>query len=105
MSIDEFIARFIQHIPYKEFRMIRYYGFLSYGKRGELLEKVYSRVGYEVESRPPITFAMMFKRFPGERPLNCILCGARLLLCGLKAGLKLWELLKMHKPLALMGRI
>lgn len=105
MSLDTFIEKFIQHIPDKHFRMIRYYGFLSHAKRGELLEKVHTLVGHEVENRPKITFAMMFKRFTGERPLNCLLCGARLLLCGLKEGLKLKKLLGYHKSLALMGGV
>ncbi|WP_174249806.1 transposase, partial [Candidatus Sodalis sp. SoCistrobi] len=105
MSLDTFIEKFIQHIPDKHFRMIRYYGFLSHAKRGELLEKVHTLVGHEVENRPKITFAMMFKRFTGERPLNCVLCGARLLLCGLKEGLRLKKLLGYHKSLALMGGV
>ncbi|RLR18069.1 hypothetical protein D8L93_04070, partial [Sodalis-like symbiont of Bactericera trigonica] len=32
MSLDTFIEKFIQHIPDKHFRMIRYYGFLSHAK-------------------------------------------------------------------------
>jgi hypothetical protein len=83
MSNEEFIAFFIEHIPDKGSRMIRYYGFLSYSKRPFLLEKVYALVGHEVKAPPAITYAMMLKRFTGELPLNCILCGARLMCTGI----------------------
>ena len=43
--MDEFIERFIQHIPEKGFRMIRYYGFLSNAVRGKLLPKIYKILG------------------------------------------------------------
>jgi len=42
MSVEQFIASFIQHIPDIGFRMIRYYGFLSNRLRGKLLPDVYN---------------------------------------------------------------
>lgn len=41
LSIEEFIRRFIQHIPDEGFRMIRYYGFLAHRVRSKLLPIVY----------------------------------------------------------------
>ncbi|QIX57455.1 transposase [Piscirickettsia salmonis] len=38
-SIDDFIDRLTQHIPDKFFKMIRYYGFLSYRTRTIILPK------------------------------------------------------------------
>ncbi|WP_155081296.1 transposase [Piscirickettsia salmonis] len=40
-SIDDFIDRLTQHIPDKFFKMIRYYGFLSYRTRTIILPKIY----------------------------------------------------------------
>lgn len=100
ISLDTFIEKLIQHIPDRHFRMIRYYGFLSHAKRSELLKEVHTLVGHEVENRAKITFAMMFKRFTGEIPLNCVLCNARLLLCVLKEKLRLKKLFGYDKSLA-----
>lgn len=41
LSQEEMIGRYISHIPAKHFKMVRYYGFLSNRKRGELLPKGY----------------------------------------------------------------
>ena len=41
LTQEEMIGRYISHIPAKHFKMVRYYGFLSNRKRGELLPKVY----------------------------------------------------------------
>lgn len=41
LTQEEMIGRYISHVPAKHFKMVRYYGFLSGRKRGELLPKVY----------------------------------------------------------------
>ena len=41
MPVMNFIARLIRHIPDRNFKMIRYYGFLSNRTRGEKLPLVY----------------------------------------------------------------
>ena len=54
-STDEFIQRFIQHIPDKGFRMIRYYGILANRVRGKLLPIVYDLIDQIVK---PVTFIL-----------------------------------------------
>ena len=44
MSVFEFIASIIRHIPDRNFRMIRYYGFLSNRTRGKMLPLVYKAI-------------------------------------------------------------
>jgi len=41
LTAEQFIGRFVQHIPDIGFRMIRYYGFLAHRVRGKLLPIVY----------------------------------------------------------------
>jgi hypothetical protein len=44
MSVFKFIASIIRHIPDRNFRMIRYYGFLSNRTRGTMLPLVYKAI-------------------------------------------------------------
>ena len=44
MSVFKFIASIIIHIPERNFRMIRYYGFLSNRTRGKMLPLVYKAI-------------------------------------------------------------
>jgi hypothetical protein len=44
MSVFKFIACLIMHIPDRNFRMIRYYGFLSNRTRGKMLPLVYKAI-------------------------------------------------------------
>ena len=44
MPVMNFIARLIRHIPDRNFKMIRYYGFLSNRTRGEKLPLVYKAI-------------------------------------------------------------
>ena len=44
MHVLNFIARLIRHIPDHNFKMIRYYGFLSNRTRGEKLPLVYKAI-------------------------------------------------------------
>lgn len=46
------IERYIRHIPAKHFKMVRYYGFLSSRKRGELLPMVYGALQMEERKIP-----------------------------------------------------
>jgi hypothetical protein len=44
MSVFKFISSIIMHIPDRNFRMIRYYGFLSNRTRGKMLPLVYKAI-------------------------------------------------------------
>jgi len=106
LTAEQFIARFIQHIPDKGFRMIRYYGFLANRVRGKLLPKVYVLLGQEPQQ--PKTFpcyAELIQKNFGFNPLACILCGNQLILSGIYFGKPTCELLKFHRELALMKKI
>lgn len=107
LSAEQFIARFIQHIPDKHFHMIRYYGFLSHKKRGEFLPIVYSLLGQEshTETVTTSTYADLIQRNFGFNPLMCILCRSPLVLTHIHFGKtamnELWE---HHADLALLKK-
>lgn len=81
MTVFTFIAKIIMHIPDTNFRMIRYYGFLSNRTRGKLLPIVYSAI----EQTPPkITAtlgwrAMIMVNFNVD-PLACPQCNIEMTL-------------------------
>lgn len=105
LSVEQFIARFVQHIPDLNFRMIRYYGFLANRVRGKLLPIVYQHIGQnknEKTSLPP-TYAELIQKNFGFNPLSCIVCGQPLVLSGIHFGkTKISELLQNHRELALL---
>ncbi|WP_240726352.1 MULTISPECIES: transposase [unclassified Escherichia] len=72
LTQEEMIGRYISHIPEKHFKMVRYYGFLSSRKRGELLPKVYEALQMEAQ--------------------KCLLCGNRLRFSSAQAGRHATEL-------------
>ena len=53
LSQEDMLLRYISHIPSRHFKMVRYYGFLSNRKRGELLSKVYAALEMEVKTNLP----------------------------------------------------
>ncbi|WP_196214174.1 transposase [Piscirickettsia salmonis] len=57
----EFIERLIRHIPTKSFKMIRYYGFLSFRTRGKLLPTIYKLLDQTVEPVKKITYASLLR--------------------------------------------
>ncbi len=64
LSQEDMIGRYISHIPAKHFKMVRYYGFLSNRKRGELLPKVYDALAMEARKKPEQPgFAALMKEF------------------------------------------
>ncbi|MCA9507049.1 MAG: transposase, partial [Myxococcales bacterium] len=82
-SVDEFIRRFIQHIPDIGFRMIRYYGVLANRVRSRLLPLVHQLLGQQKfyrKSIRQINFDSLMKARFGVDPFKCILCGGKLLL-------------------------
>lgn len=86
-------GRYISHIPAKHFKMVRYYGFLSNRKRGELLPKVYEALQMEARKKPEQPgFAALMKGFLRTDPYKCILCGNRLRFTSAQAGRHATEL-------------
>ncbi|MED9359005.1 transposase, partial [Escherichia marmotae] len=92
--------RYISHIPEKNFKMVRYYGFLSNRKRGELLPKVGEALGMKKRKKPAQPgFAALMKGFLRTDPYKCILCGNRLRFSSARAGRDSTELMaeRWHK--------
>ena len=79
MPVMNFIARLIRHIPDRNFKMIRYYGFLSNRTRGEKLPLVYKAIKQVV---PKIvrtfTWRMMLILKFNKDPLACPNCNIQL---------------------------
>ncbi|EHT97856.1 transposase [Pantoea stewartii subsp. stewartii DC283] len=87
LTQEDMIGRYISHIPAKHFKMVRYYGFLSSRKRGELLPKVYEALEMEARKKPEQPgFAALMKEFLRTDPYKCILCGNRLRFVSAQAG-------------------
>ncbi|WP_210428218.1 transposase [Piscirickettsia salmonis] len=101
----EFIERLIRHIPTKSFKMIRYYGFLSFRTRGKLLPTIYKLLDQTVEPVKKITYASFLKGFINTDPFECILCGSKMLLTGGRPKQRLSVIMKHHKALATMQLI
>ena len=100
-SAHEFIERFIQHIPEKHFKLIRYYGVLANRVKGKLLPKVYELLNQKVKKVFKPRWAQLFNNENGIDPLQCILCKARLSLAVIWVGKSSKQLLSFHKELAL----
>lgn len=74
-STEEFIRRLIQHIPKKNFRMLRYYGFLANRVRGEKLPLVRTLLGQEPHPKTyNLKYAELMQKTLGVNPKECILC-------------------------------
>lgn len=87
LSQEEMIGRYIGHVPTRRFKMVRYYGFLSNRKRGELLPKVYEALEMQARKKPEQPgFAALMKGFLRTAPYKCILCGNRLRFTSTQAG-------------------
>jgi hypothetical protein len=104
-SAIEFIERFIQHIPEKGFRLIRYYGILANRVRGELLPIVYALLEQVVPEIFKLSWGALYNKTFGFHPLDCILCGTRLRLANIAVGLSIEQLRSQHKNLATMKPI
>lgn len=107
LSIEEFIGRFVQHIPDEGFRMIRYYGFLANRVRGQLLPIVHQLIGQQnAYNNPAPTYASLMEKSFGFNPLACILCGKQLVLSAVRFGISnVYQLLHFHRELALLKKI
>ena len=107
LSAEAFIARFVQHIPDSNFRMIRYYGFLANRVRGKLLPTVY-RLLEQNDYAPTVSpsFVELMQKNFHFNPLSCILCGQPLILKATVYGISnSQKLLSCHRELALLKKI
>jgi hypothetical protein len=103
LSTEQFIARFVQHIPDDNFRMLRYYGFLSNRTRGNLLPIVYKLLNQENLNQKSLPgFVELMQKNFGFNPLKCILCGHQLILSSIHFGKNITGLLSLHRELALL---
>jgi len=107
LTVEHFIARFIQHIPDIGFRMVRYYGFLAHRVRGTLLPSVYKLLGQiNTEPKPAPTYAQLMKINFNVEAFICILCGQQLRLSGVYFGkTSTHQLFSYHRQLALLKKI
>jgi hypothetical protein len=82
LTVLEFIARLICHIPDKNFRNIRYYGFLSNRLRGELLPIVYKLIDMKnvITTKVYLPWRTMIQAAYRYDPLRCPLCKSIMLL-------------------------
>ena len=104
LSVQQFIRRFIQHIPDIGFRMIRYYGFLANRVRTKLLPIAYSLIHQMIPNTSrPLTYSELINKCFGFDPLTCILCGYPLQLTYVQFGkYNSKQMLRFHRELALM---
>ena len=79
LPVLDFISRLIRHIPDKNFRNIRYYGFLSHKLRGELLPVVYKLLDMEsvTAAKVYITWHTMIQTTYNYDPMRCPQCKNR----------------------------
>lgn len=104
LTAEQFIARFVQHIPDRGFRMIRYYGFLANRVIGKLLPLAHKLFGCQFDSTATPDFASLIKKNFNFDPLSCVLCGQQMLLAIIKIGItRISKLLSMHLKLALFA--
>ncbi len=75
MSVLQFIARLVMHIPDRYFRMIRYYGFLSNRTSGKMLPIVYQAIKQIPPKKvKPIGWRIMIWLSLQQDPLSCPNC-------------------------------
>ncbi len=75
MNVFQFIARLIMHIPDRNFRMIRYYGFLSNRTRGTLLPIVYKAINQIIPKKiKKLDWRLMIWITFKKDPLACTNC-------------------------------
>lgn len=67
--------RFHRFSQQRHFKMIRYCGFLSNRRRGEMLPKVYDALEMESKDAPALPcYVSMLKKLVNVDPYECLLC-------------------------------
>ncbi len=95
LAAEELICRLIEHIPDKHFKMIRYYGFLSNRRRGEMLPKVYDALEMESKDAAELPcYASMLKKFANVNPYECRIYKEGLEFVSFRAGESRKELIR-----------
>lgn len=94
LESEEFVRRFLNHIPEKHERLINYYGFLANRVRGKWLPIVHELLGQQMRKVRKIRYAQMLKKSFGIDPLECPLCRSPLAFVGLVIGKSSAELKK-----------
>ncbi len=75
LAAEDLICQLIEHIPDKHFKMLRYYGFLSNRRRGEMQPKVYDALKMEGKDTPTLPcYASILKKLANVDPYECLLC-------------------------------
>jgi len=74
LPVEEFIKRLIMHIPDSNFRLIRYYNWLSNHSRGTMLPKVFALLKQTWQIAKKILWADLFYKSFGVDPLLCKSC-------------------------------
>ena len=105
LSQKELLLRLLSHIPEKFFKMIRYFGYLSNRRRGELLPKVHRQLGQRIAVLTRLSYAAMMKGLLRVDPFKCILCGGRVVFNHFEAGMGLRKLVLNVKMLVLQKQI
>ena len=101
LSVFDFIARLISHIPDKNFRNIRYYGFLSNKLSGQLLPIVYKLLDMRsvIKTKIYTPWRNMIKDSFKYDPLRCPVCKSIMKLRTIALPMPT-SLLSMHKEIA-----
>ncbi len=80
LDVEEFIKRLIRHIPDSNFRMIRYYNWLSSRNRATLLPKVFLLLNLTPQAHNTVTYHSLFFAAFGYDPLQCQNCKSFMIL-------------------------
>jgi len=102
MPVFEFIARLIRHIPDSNFRLIRYYNWLSNRTRSKLLPIVYQLVKHQIKYSVTVNWQSLFQASFGIDPLSCPKCNTSMLLSSISQP-SMNSLLCSHRDLAIAG--
>jgi hypothetical protein len=102
LPVLDFLARLICHIPDKNFRNIRYYGFLANRVRGKLLPLVHKLLNNKrfLNTKVYITWQTMIQRSFHYDPLKCPFCNSTMKLQRIALPSP-FSLISMHKQIAL----
>lgn len=105
-TTEQFIHRLIQHIPKKNFKMVRYYGFLANRVRGELLPLVRALLGQEPNPKIyNLKYAELMQKTFGINPKECILCHTPMELIYRRIGANSEFFYQRHEQLAQRKRL
>ncbi len=78
MTVEEFIKRLIRHIPDNQFRLIRYYNWLSNRNRSEDLPRIRELLRLKEQVENPTTWRKLFEETFYIDPLLCPNCNLEL---------------------------